>query len=328
MNRRELMSLIGAAATCSTCSRVAYAQQGAMPVVGFVSNLSQDAMADMVDAFRDGLSRAGYVAGRDVAIEFRWAEGRYDRLPALVNDLIQRRVRVIAAAAVNAAHAAKAATATVPIVFSIAGDPVEEGLVASLNQPGGNVTGVTTHSGALSAKRLELLRTLVPGLAEAGILVNPSNSNAAFRRKDLEDAARSVGQRVFFFEAGSESELDAAFAELVRRRTRGLLIVDDPLFGMQADRLVALAARHAIPAIHYRKEFVPAGGLMSYSADYADRYRVMGGYVVRILRGEDPGNLPVQLPTKYELVVNLKSARALGLDLPTAILALADEVIE
>jgi putative tryptophan/tyrosine transport system substrate-binding protein len=329
MRRRAFITLLGGAAVPSLLRpRAARAQQPALPVVGFVSNLSQEAMAEMVDAFRAGLARAGYVAGRDITIEFRWADGRYDRLPVLVADLIQRRVQVIVAAAVNAALAAKAATTTIPIVFNIAGDPVEEGLVASLNQPGGNLTGVTSYSGALSAKRFELLRALVPGASEVGILVNPRNSNAAFRMKDLQDAARTVGQRIHFFEAGSESELDSAFVALVQRRTAGLLIVDDPLFGTQAAPLVALATRHAVPTIHYRKEFVRAGGLMSYAADYADRYREIGNYVARIIRGENPGNLPVQLPTKFELVVNLKTAKALGIDLTPTLLALADEVIE
>jgi putative ABC transport system substrate-binding protein len=205
---------------------------------------------------------------------------------------------VIVAAAVNPAHAAKAATTTIPIVFSISGDPVAEGLVSSLNRPVGNLTGVTTFSGALSAKRLELLRELVPGVSEVGVLINPENSNAAFRIKDLRDAAQVIGQQIHVLEVSSESGLDAAFAALVRRRTGGLLIVDDPLFGSHAARLVALAAQHTVPTIHYRREFVSAGGLLSYGADYAERYRVIGIYAGRILRGANPGDLPVQQPTK------------------------------
>jgi putative ABC transport system substrate-binding protein len=326
MRRRDFITRIGGVAAALPFA--ARAQQSGMPVVGFLSNVSQDSTPGTVDAFRAGLTQAGYLPGRDVAIEFRWADGRYDRLTVLAADLIQRKVRVIVAAAVDAAHAAKAATTTIPIVFVISGDPVAEGLVGSLNWPGGNLTGVTTISGELSAKRLELLRVLVPGATEVGALINPANSNAAFRVKDLRDAAQVIGQEIHFFEASSESGLDAAFATMVRRHTTGLLIVDDPLFGSQMARLVALAAQHAVPTIHYRREFVLAGGLLSYAANYAERYREVAIYAARILRGEKPGDLPVQQPTKFELVINLKTAKALGLEVPPMLLARADEVIE
>jgi putative ABC transport system substrate-binding protein len=324
IQRREFITLLGGAAAWPLAAR---GQQPAMPVIGFLSNLSQDSMSGAVDAFRAGLSRAGYLPGRDVAIEFRWADGHNDHLTVLAADLVQRKVRVIVAAAVDPAHAAKAATTAIPIVFVISGDPVAEGLVSSLNRPGGNLTGVTTFSGALSAKRLELLRELVPG-AQVGVLINPGNSNAAFRIKDLRDAAQVIGQQIHFFEVSSESGLDAAFAALVRHRIGGLLIVDDPLFGSHAARLVALAAQHAVPTIHYRREFVTAGGLLSYGANYAEGYREIGIYAARILRSENPRDLPVQQPTKFELVINLKTAKTLGLDIPPTVYARATEVIE
>jgi putative ABC transport system substrate-binding protein len=323
MRRREFVTLVGGVA--AVWPLVARAQQG-LPVIGFLGNLSQD--RELVDAFRAGLSQAGYLHERDVAIEFRWAEGQYDRLPVLAADLIERKVRIIVAAAVNAAHAVKAETTTIPTVFFISGDPVAEGLVANLNRPGGNLTGVTTFSGELSAKRLELLRELVPGVAEVGVLINPGNSNAAFRIKDVRDAAQAVGQQIHFFEASSEVGLDAAFAAVVRRRTVGLLIVDDPLLSSHTARLVALAAHHAVPTIHYRREFAAAGGLVSYATDYAGQWREVGIYAARIIRGENPGDLPVMRPTKFALVINLKTARALGLTVPLSLLVSADEVIE
>jgi putative tryptophan/tyrosine transport system substrate-binding protein len=242
MRRREFIAGLVSVAAWPAVARAQ--QRPAIPVIGLLNNQSQDSMSGAVDAFRAGLSLAGYLPGRDVAIEYRWADDQYDRLTVLAADLIQRKVRVIVATAVNAAHAAKAATTTIPIIFFISGDPVAEGLVRSLNRPSGNLTGVTTFSGALSAKRLELLRELVPGVFDLGVLINPGNSNAAFRIKDLRDAAQVIGQQIHFFEVSSESGLDVAFAALVRRRTGGLLIVDDPLFGSHAARLVAPAAQH------------------------------------------------------------------------------------
>ena len=325
IRRREFIAGLGGAAAWPLTAR---AQQRAMPVIGYLSSSPADYDASTLVAFRRGLGDVGYTEGRNVAIEYRFADAHYDRLTVLAADLIHLKVRVIVAAAVNPAHAAKAATTTIPIVFSISGDPVAEGLVSNLNRPVGNLTGVTTFSGALSAKRLELLRELVPGVPEVGVLINPENSNAAFRIKGLRDAAQVIGQQIHVFEASSESGLDAAFAALVRRRTGGLLIVDDPLFGSHAARLVALAAQHAVPTIHYRREFVSAGGLLSYGADYAERYRVIGIYAGRILGSENPGDLPVQQPTKFELVINVKTAKALGLSPSSGLLSIADDVIE
>ena len=325
IRRREFIAGLGGAAAWPLTAR---AQQRAMPVIGYLSSSAADYDASTLVAFRRGLGDVGYTEGRNVAIEYRFADAHYDRLTVLAADLIQLKVRVIVAAAVNPAHAAKAATTTIPIVFSISGDPVAEGLVSNLNRPVGNLTAVTSFSGALSAKRLELLRELVPGVPEVGVLINPENSNAAFRIKDLRDAAQVIGQQIHVFEVSSESGLDAAFATMVRRHTTGLLIVDDPLFGSQMARLVALAAQHAVPTIHYRREFVLAGGLLSYAANYAERYREVAIYAARILRGEKPGDLPVQQPTKFELVINLKTAKALGLEVPPMLLARADEVIE
>ena len=325
IRRREFIAALGRAAVWPLSAR---AQQRAMPVIAYLSSSAADYDASTLVAFRRGLGDVGYTEGRNVAIEYRFTDGHYDRLTVLAADLIRLKVRVIVAAAVNAAHAARAATTTIPIVFSISGDPVAEGLVSSLNRPVGNLTGVTSFSGALSAKRLELLRELVPGVPEVGVLINPENSNAAFRIKDLRDAAQVIGQQIHVFEVSSESGLDAAFAALVRRRTGGLLIVDDPLFGSHAARLVALAAQHAVPTIHYRREFVSAGGLLSYGANYAEGYRVIGIYAGRIIRSENPGDLPVQQPTKFELVINLKAAKALGLEIPATVYARADEVIE
>jgi putative ABC transport system substrate-binding protein len=300
MRRRKFIAGLGSAAAWPVVAR---AQQPAVPVIGFLSARSADNDYENVTVpFLQGLKESGYVEGQNLAVEYRWAENQYDSLTVLAADLIQRKVRVIVASAVNAAHAAKAATTTIPIIFSISGDPVVEGLVSSLNRPGGNLTGVTNFSGALSAKRLELLRRLVPSVFDLGALINPGNSNAAFRMKDLRDAAQVMGQQIHFFEVSSESDLDAAFAALVRRQIGGLLIVDDPLFSSHAARLVALTAQHAVPTIHY--------------------------HTGRILKGEKPADLPIIQPTKFELVINLKTAKALGLTIPETLLATADEVIQ
>ena len=254
IKRRQFIAGLGSAAAWPVVAR---AQQPAVPALGVLyTGSAADASKGFVPAFLKGLSEMGFIEGRNVAIEYRYAEDRCNRLTAMAGDLIQQKVSVIVAVAVNAAHAAKAATTTIPIIFFISGDPVAEGLASSLNRPGGNLTGVTTFSGALSAKRLELLRKLVPGDFNLGVLINPSNSNAAFRIKDLRAAAQVMGQQIHFFEVSSESSLDVAFAALVRRRTGALLIVDDPLFGSHAARLVALTAQHAVPTIHYRREFV------------------------------------------------------------------------
>ena len=326
MRRRQFIAGLGSAAAWPLVAR---AQQAAVPVIGYLGAQSaDDEYKNVTVAFLQGLKESGYVEGQNVAVEYRWAENQYDSLTVLAADLIQRKVRVIVASAVDAAHAAKAATTTIPIIFSISGDPVVEGLVSSLNRPGGNLTGVTNFSGALSAKRLELLRKLVPSVFDLGALINPGNSNAAFRIKDLRDAAQVMGQQIHFFEVSSESDLDAAFAAVVRRQTGGLLIVDDPLFSSHAARLVALTAQHAVPTIHYRREFVSAGGLLSYGSNLSHGYHQIGIYTGRLLKGEKPADLPIIQPTKFELAINLKTAKALGLAIPETLLATADEVIQ
>jgi putative ABC transport system substrate-binding protein len=327
MGRREFVALVGGAA--AAWPMVVRAQQSAMPVIGFLSSLSPDIMSKFVDAFRQGLSEAGYVEGRNAAVEYRWAEGQYDRLPALAEDLVRHRVEAIVAAAVNAAHAAKAATGTIPIVFFISGDPVAENLVTSLNRPSGNLTGVTTFSGVLSSKRLELLRELVPTASVIAVLINPSNSNAQFRVKEVQEATRALGQQIIHIvNAGSEGDIDAAFAALVQRGAAALLVIDDPLFNRQRLQLVTLAARYQVATIYFQSEFVSAGGLISYATNYSESYRQIGIYTGRILKGERPADLPVMQPTKFELAINLKTAKALGLDVPPTLLARADEVIE
>jgi ABC-type uncharacterized transport system substrate-binding protein len=326
MRRREFVSLIGGAA--AVWPLAAWAQQAAMPVVGFLSSGSPDKDANRERALRQGLAEAGYEEGRNVAIEYRWAESHYDRLPALAADLILHRVAAIVAGAVDAAHAAKAATSTIPIVFFMSGDPVTEGLVASLNQPGGNLTGVTSFAGVLSSKRLELLRELVPTAGFVAVLINPSNSNARFRLKEVEDASLVLALKTHVVNASNQDDIDVTVASLVQRGNGALLVVDDPLFSSQRIKLVTLAARYRIPTIYFQSEFVAAGGLISYGTDYAEMYRQVGTYTGQILKGAKPADLPVLQSTKFEFVINLQTARALGLEVPPSLLARADEVIE
>ena len=299
-----------------------------MPVVGFLHAGSLDGYANQVVAFRQGLAEAGYEEGRNVRIEYRWAESHYDRLPALAADLILHRVAAIVAGAVDAAHAAKVATSTIPIVFFMSGDPVTEGLVASLNQPGGNLTGVTSFAGVLSSKRLELLRELVPTAGFVAVLINPSNSNARFRSKEVEDASLVLALQTHVVNASNQDDIDVTVASLVQRGNGALLVVDDPLFSSQRIKLVTLAARYRIPTIYFQSEFVAAGGLISYGTDYAEMYRQVGTYTGQILKGAKPADLPVLQSTKFEFVINLQTARALGLEVPPSLLARADEVIE
>jgi putative tryptophan/tyrosine transport system substrate-binding protein len=327
MRRREFITLLGGAAV--PWPLPLSAQQPALPVVGFLSSRSPNESAVVAAAFRQSLTEAGYVEGQNLDITFRWAEGQYDRLPALAADLASHQVAVMFATGGNPpAFAAKAATATIPIVFLIGSDPVKFGLVASIARPGGNVTGVTLFTSLLLAKRMELLHELMPTGTTIAILVNPNNSNAEPDTRDAQIAARGIGQQLVVLTAGTENDINAAFATCVQRRANVLLVNTDSFFLARRNQLVALAARHALPTIHDLREFTAAGGLLSYGTNLADAYRQAGIYVGKILKGEKPANLPVMQPTKFELVINLKTAKALGLSIPPGVLAIADEVIE
>jgi putative tryptophan/tyrosine transport system substrate-binding protein len=327
MQRREFITLIGGAA--AAWSLAARAQQPAIPVIGYLSSASPGQFAPYTAAFISGLKEAGFVDGQNVAIEYRWAEGRYDQLPALAAELVGRHVTVIVATGSNApAIAAKAATAKIPIVFLSGGDPVTDGLVASLNKPGGNVTGVSFVASALMAKRLGLLHQLVPKAALVGVLVNPTYPEAELQRQELQEGAGAISQKTFVVSATSESEIEAGFVALKQQGADALLVANDPFFVSRRGLIVSQAARHALPAIYFLHEFAEAGGLMSYGASLTNASRESGIYTGRILKGEKPAELPVSQPTKFEFVINLKTAKALGLEVPAQLLALADEVIE
>jgi putative ABC transport system substrate-binding protein len=326
MTRRQFITLLGGAAAWPLAAR---AQQPAMPVVGFLNGSSPESLVNAVVAFRTGLSESGYVEGRNVAIEFRWAQGQYQRLPAMASELVDRKVAVIVAGgSVAAGFAAKAATTTIPIVFSSGTDPVKVGLVSSLSRPSGNLTGAFILTAELEAKRLQVLHELVPTATVIGILANPNFPDAESQRRDLQAAAQAIAQRVVFLDAANESDIDAAFASLVQQRAGALLVASDPFLFSRRDQIVALAARHGVPAVYQWRDFAAAGGLMSYGTVLAELYRPMGIYVGRILKGAKPSDLPVQQSTKVELIINLKTAQALGLTVPLPLLGRADEVIE
>jgi putative ABC transport system substrate-binding protein len=303
-------------------------QQPPLPVIGFLHSGSPEPNANRVAAFRKGLSEAGYVEGQNVAIEFRWAEGAYDRLPALATDLVRRQVAVIVASAPPAARAAKAATTTIPIVFTSGGDPVELGLVSSLNRPGANVTGVSFLLNELGAKRLELLRELVPTATSIGFLVNPTRPSSEAETKYTRQGAQRFGAQLSVLNASTEREIDRAFANFAQQKVHALLVGTDPFFLTRRDQIVALAARLAVPTIYNLREYVRAGGLMSYAPSLADTYRQAGVYTGKILKGAKPADLPVTQPTKYELTINLRTAKSLGLMVPLIMQMTADEVIE
>jgi putative ABC transport system substrate-binding protein len=328
VKRREFITLLGGAA--ASWPLAVRAQQPAMPVIGYLGSESPDVFAGRLRAFRQGLSETGYVEGNNVAIEYRWAENQYDRFPALLEDLIRRKVTVIAAVTgTPPALAAKAATTTIPIIFVTAGDPVALGLVASLNRPGGNLTGVATLTVELGAKQLEMLHELVPTATIIALVVNPTNpTNAERLSRDLKGAAHTLGLQLHVLHASTESDFDAVFASLPRLRAGALVIGSDPFFNSRSQQLVALALHHAMPTMYPFREYVIAGGLISYGNSFADAHHLVGVYTGRILKGAKPADLPVQQATKVELFINLKTAKALGITIPPPILVRADEVIE
>jgi putative tryptophan/tyrosine transport system substrate-binding protein len=326
MKRREFMALLGGAAAWPL---PVSAQQTATPVVGFLNGQSPNTWAPMVAYFNKGLNESGFIEGQNVTIEYRWAEGQSDRVPALAIDLVQRQVAVIVATGGNnAAIAAKAATSTIPIVFTFNDDPRKYGLVASLNRPGGNLTGVTWFNAELGPKRLALLHDLVPNAKTVALLLNPNNSETASWPAELQEAARSLGLQIFVLNAAASSEIDTAFETIVHDRIGALVVAADAFFQNRREQIVALAARHAVPAMYSNRLMAGADGLLSYGNSLADAYRRAGIYTARILKGENPADLPVDQATRFELVINSKTAKALGLTVPDKLLALADEVIE
>ena len=326
LRRREFITLLGSATAWPLAAR---AQQPAMPLVGFLNPTSPDPNVDLLRAFRQGLKETGYVEGENVAIEYRWAENQIDRMPALAAELVRKQVAVIATTgATVAASAAKAVTTTIPIVFLTGADPVESGLVASLARPGGNLTGINLLTIDLTAKRLELLRDLVPAATRVAVLANPAGPAPEAMLRDVETAARAMGLQVQVLNAGTSQEINAAFASFVRERPDALFVGPDPFFVSRRVQLVHLASRHAVPAAYTQRDYAVAGGLMSYGSNLMDAFRQVGVYTGRILKGAKPADLPVLQPSKFELVINHQTARMLGLTVPDKLLATADEVIE
>src|SRR5262245_23401492 len=326
LRRRRFIALLGITAAWPLAVR---AQQGEMPVVGFLNAQKAADFQHVVAAFLDGLHASGFVEGRNVAVKYRWAEGHYERLPALATELTGLRVSVIAATGGDAsARAAKAATATIPVVFTIGGDPVDLGFVASLNRPSGNLTGLTQYTAAIEGKRLELLHDLAPAASVVALLVNPNNPSIDVQLRDLPPAARAIGLHLTLLKAASETEIDATFAALAKEKIDALFVASDPFFNSRREQIVALALRRGVPTIFHQREFATAGGLISYGSSAIDMYRQAAMYTARILKGAKPADLPVLQPTKFELVINLKTARQIGVEVPAKLLAIADEVIE
>jgi putative ABC transport system substrate-binding protein len=328
MRRREFVALVGRAGVVSPLLRPrAGGAQSAMPVIGILNPGSPDLVKNLLAAFRNGLGETGYMEGRNVATEYRWAEGQNDRMPELAADLVRRRVAVIVTNG-NGSRIAKAATSTIPIVFTTGADPVEQGLIASLNRPGGNLTGASNMGDVLGPKRLELLRELMPAAARVGFLDDPTNGTSEPQSRDIQAAARALGLEVNILRVRAERDFDAAFETMVRQRVGGLVIATSPLFNNNSQMLAALAQRHALPSIYQYRDFAAAGGLMSYGGVVTDVWRLMGVYAGRILKGEKAADLPFQRTTKVELIINMKTAKALGLTFPITLLGRADEVIE
>jgi putative ABC transport system substrate-binding protein len=326
IRRRKFLATLGGAAAWPLA---AHAQQPAIPVIGLLSSRSAATDTHLIAVIRQALNERGFVEGQNVVIDYRWADGQYDRLPALATSLVRRQVAVIVTIGGEVSGlAAKAATATIPIVFIAGTDPVAIGLVTNLNRPGGNITGISALLSEQMAKRLGLLQELVPKAPLIGVLVNPSYSGFNLQVQQLQEAAGTLRQELHVENARTEREIGAAFEAIIQRRASAILVANDPFFFNRTTQFVVLAARHAIPTLYYRREFVAAGGLMSYGTDIPEQYRTLGVYAARILKGEKPGDLPVQLPTKFELVINLMTAKTLGINVPTTLLARADEVIE
>jgi len=327
MRRREFIRLFGSTAVAWPLT--ARAQQSAIPVIGFLNGASPQPFAHYVAGFRAGLKETGYIDGQNVAIEFRWAEGHYDRLPGMAVDLVRRKVAVlVSTGGPQGVVAAKAATSTIPIVFTVGVDPVQLGIVTSLSSPGGNITGVYLLTAAMESKRLGLLRALVPGVQLIAVLLNPNRPDHADQTREVQEAAATARQQTHILLASDESAIDAAFATAVQLRAGAMLVGADPFFNSQRDKIIALAAGHSIPAIYEQREFARAGGLISYGTSFSDAYRQVGVYAGRILKGEKPLDLPVMQSTKFELVINLKTAKALGIEVPPNLSAEADEIIE